>query len=108
MLHVPSSHLGLWSTAPEQINPPRTRNGTARIVVEHKTRGRPPGRNLALRIQHWLLYLDERQSAWREEALGRGYGTARHKEQAQIAQGPPGNRLKEDVARITVQHARRL
>ena len=32
---------------------------------------RPPGGNLSLRIQHWLLYLDERQSAWREEALVR-------------------------------------
>jgi hypothetical protein len=24
-------------------------------------------------IQHWLLYLDERQSAWWEEVLVRGY-----------------------------------
>src|SRR5215470_294242 len=100
MLHVPSSHLGLWTTAPEQIDPPRARNGTAGIVVEHKTRGRPPGSNLALCIQHWLLYLDERQAAWREETLVGGYGTARYEDEAEIALGALGNRLKEDVAWI--------
>jgi hypothetical protein len=73
MLHMPSSHLGLCTTAPEQIDPPRTRNGTTGVVVEHKTRCRPPGGNLSLRIQHRLLYLDERQSAWWEEVLVRGY-----------------------------------
>ncbi len=108
MLHVPSRHLGLCTTTPEQIDPPRTHNGTAGIVVEHKTRCRPPGDNLSLRIQHRLLYLDERQSARWEEALVCCYRTARHEDQAEIALGTLGNRTKEDVARIAVQDARRL
>ena len=102
MLHVPGSHLGLCTTAPEQIDAPRTRNSTASIVVEHKTRCRPPGDNLPLRIQHRLLYLNERQSTWREEALVRCYGTARHEDQAEIALGALSNRTKKDVARIAV------
>src|SRR5262249_56900262 len=108
MLHVSSSHLGWCTTAPEQIDSSRTRNGTASIVVEHKTRCRPPGGNLSLRIQHWLLYLDERQSAWREEALVRGYRTARHEDQAEVTLGTLGNRTKKDVARIAGQDTRRL
>ena len=108
MLHVPSSHLSLCTTAPEQIDSPRARNGTTSVVVEHKTRGRPPGGNLSLRIQHWLLYLDECQSAWREEALVRCYRTARHEDQAEITLGTLGNRTKKDVARFALQDSRRL
>ena len=108
MLHVPSSHLSLCTTAPEQIDSPRARNGTTSIVVEHKTRCRPPGGNLSLRIQHWLLYLDECQSAWREEALVRCYRTARHEDQPEIALGALFNQTKKDVARIAVQDTRRL
>ena len=108
MLHVPSRHLGLCTTAPEQIDAPRTYNGIASIVVEYKTRCRPPGGNLALRIQYRLLYLDERQSAWWEEALVCGYRTARHENQAEIALGALGNRTKKDIARIAVQDAPRF
>ena len=52
--------------------------------------------------------LDERQSAWRKEALIRGYRTARHEDQSEIALGAMVNRTKEDVARIAVENARRF
>ncbi len=107
MLHAPSSHLGLWTTAPEQIDAPGPRNGIAGVVVEHKTRCWPPGDNLTLRIQHWPLYLDERQSTWREEALICRYGTARHEDQAEIAPRALDHRTKKDVAWIAVQDALR-
>src|SRR5712692_9628291 len=108
MLHVPGSHLGVWPTAPEQIDPPRASNGTTGIVIEHKTRCGLPGGNLALRIKHRLLYLHERQPPWGEEALVSRYRTARHEDQPEIALGALRHRTKEDVARIAVQDTRSL
>src|SRR5262245_56380675 len=104
MLHVASGHLGLRPTAPEQIDPPRPCNGAASVVVEHRARGWPRGSNLSMRSQHRLLELHERQPARRKEALIRGYRTARHEDQSEIALGTMVNRTKEDVARIAVEN----
>ena len=93
---------------PKQINPHRASNGAPSVVIQDKTRGRLPGRNLSLRIKHRLLYLDERQPPGRKETLISGNRTARDQHQPEIPLRALLNRTKEDVARIAVKDASRL
>src|SRR5215510_10052574 len=108
MLHVPSSHFGLWTTAPEQINPPGASNSTTGVMIQHKTRCGLPGGNLAPRIKHRLLYLHERKPSWGKEALISRDRTSRNQQHSQVALRALRHGTEEHITRITVQNTRCL
>ena len=72
MLHVPSSHL---ACGPLPQNRSMRPGPVMALPMSWLNTKRDAGRQAVIScgIQHWLLYLDERQSAWWEEVLVRGY-----------------------------------
>src|SRR5215470_1495803 len=108
MLHVPSSHFGLWTTTPEQIDPSGASNSTAGVMIQDKTRCGLPGGNLTLGIKHWLLYLHECKPPWREQALISRYRTSRDQQHPQVTLRTLRHGTEEHITRITVQNARCL